>query len=269
MLGVASLAMLATTLAGCAGARLHYGRHSVGSEIESRTCYTLGPAPRPCEASIPPGMDWDDGLLEDEAVAIALWNNAAYQELLAELGLTRADVIEAAQLTNPSFSTMFPVGVKQLEFALTVPLEALWLRPLRLAAAQRRSQETANRLVQDGLDLIRDVRVAYADLVLAQDLLQIAVEGAELRGRIARLADARVRAGSASGLDASTSRIDHMVEAQRAAQLEHEVELARQRLRRLLGMRFTEIALELVPPTIPDPAFDLDALVGMLLDEGN
>jgi len=264
-LGVASLAMLATTLAGCAGTRLHYGRHSVGSDIESRTCYALGPAPRPCEACIPPGVDWDDGLLEDEAVAIALWNNAAYQELLAELGLTRADVIEAAQLTNPSFSTMFPVGVKQWEFTLTVPLEALWLRPLRLAAAQRRSQETANRLVQDGLDLIRDVRVAYADLVLAQDLLQIAVEGAELRGRIAGLADARVRAGSASGLDASTSRIDHMVEEQRAAQLEHEVELARQRLRRLLGMEFTEIAMEPVPPTIPDPACDLDALLGEAL----
>jgi len=265
MLRVASLAMLATTLAGCAGARLHHGRHSVGSEIESRTCYTLGPAPNPCEACIPPGVDWDDGLLEDEAVAIALWNNAAYQELLAELGLTRADVIEAAQLTNPSFSTMFPVGVKQLEFTLNVPLEAIWLRPLRLAAAQRRSQETANRLVQDGLDLIRDVRLAYADLLLAQDLRQIAVENAALRGRIAGLADARVRAGSASGLDASTSRIDEMVQRQQAAQLEHEVELARQRLRTLMGMELTEVGLEPAPPTVPDLPYDLDALVGEAL----
>jgi len=261
VLGVASLAMLAAALAGCAGTPLYYGRHAVGSQIESRTAHALVPARNPGAFSIPPGVDGDDGLREDEAVAVALWNNAAYQELLAELGLTRADVIEAAQLTNPTFSTMLPVGVKQLEFALTVPLEAVWLRPCRLAAAQRRSQATANRLVQDGLDLIRDVRLAYADLLLAEDLRQIAGENAKLRGRIAALADARVQAGSASQLDASASRIDEMVERQRAAQWQHEVELARQRLRTWMGVGLSEVGLEPVPPTIPDLPDDVDALV--------
>lgn len=69
--------------------------------------------PRPpsngCDgARIPPGVDWEDGLLANEAATIALWNNAAYPELLVEPGLTRADVIEAAQLTNPYFTTMLP-----------------------------------------------------------------------------------------------------------------------------------------------------------------
>jgi len=261
----ALLAIMAATLAGCAGARMHYGRPLVGSQIESRTSHTLGPAPNPGDPCIPPGVNGDDGLLEDEAVAVALWNNAAYQELLAELGLTRADVIEAAQLTNPTFSTMLPVGVKQLEFALTVPLEAIWLRPCRMAAAQRRSQEMANRLVQDGLDLIRDVRLAYADLLLAEDLRQIAVENVELRGRIAGLADARVQAGSASQLDASASRIDEMVERQQAAQLQHQVELARQRLRTLMGVELGGVGLEPVPTTIPDLPADVNALVGEAL----
>ena len=62
-------------------------------------------------------VDWDDGLSEEEAIAIGLWNNPAYQELLADLQITRADIIQAAQLQNPQVTTMFPLGPKQWEFA--------------------------------------------------------------------------------------------------------------------------------------------------------
>ena len=265
MLRVAFLILVVTMLLGCAGPGLHYGRRCISSDIESRTRYTLGPAARPCDVSIPPGVEWNDGVSEDEAVAIALWNNAAYQELLAELGVARAEIIEAGQLTNPQFATMLPVGVKQLEFVLHVPLEALWLRPRRLAQAELKSQQTAKRLVRDGLDLIRDVRVAHADLLLARDRLRIAREGAALRRRIAGLAEAGVRAGSASGLDAYASRIDHLVQAQQAAQLEHGVELARQELRRLMGTGFLEIAINPVPPVDPDLHWDPDRLVSEAL----
>jgi cobalt-zinc-cadmium efflux system outer membrane protein len=209
-------------------------------------------------------VNGEDGVAEDEAVVIALWNNAAYQELLAKLGVTRAEIIEAAQLSNPRLWSVFPVGVKQLEFTLYVPLEAIWLRPRRLAAARLKSHQTANRLVQDGLDLIRDVRVAYAELTLAQDRLRIAKEGARLNGRIAELALARVRAGSASELDASTARIDQLREQQKAAALEHEVELARQQLRYLLGIESSEIRVD----PIESPAMGLLADdVEMLVDE--
>ncbi len=262
VLRATSLILCVTTLLGCAGTRSHYGRRCVSGDLESRTCHALGPAPGPCQVCIPPGVSCEDGVSEDEAVVIALWNNAAYQELLAELGVTRAEIIEAAQLTNPRLWSVFPVGVKQLEFTLYVPLEAIWLRPRRLAAANLRSHETANRLVQDGLDLIRDVRVAYAELTLAQDRLRIAKEGARLNGRIAELALARVRAGSASELDASTARIDQLREMQKAAAMEHEVELARQHLRHLLGIDSSEIRVDPIQsPAMGELADDVEALV--------
>ena len=262
LLGAASLILLATTLLGCVGTPSHYGRRCVSCDLESRTCHALGPAPGPCEVCLPPGLDCEDGVSEDEAVVIALWNNAAYQELLAELGITEAEIIEAAQLTNPRLWSVFPVGVKQLEFSLYVPLEAFWLRPRRLAAAKLESHETANQLVQDGLDLIRDVRVAYADLTLAQDRLRIAKEGARLNGRIAELALARVKAGSASELDASTARIDQLREQQKAAAMEHEVELARQHLRYLLGIDSSEIRIDPIEsPAMGELVDDVERLV--------
>jgi cobalt-zinc-cadmium efflux system outer membrane protein len=130
-------------------------------------------------------IDWKDGLSEEEATAVGLWNNPAYQELLADLQITQADIIQAAQLQNPQVITMLPIGVKQWEFALMVPLDVLWLRPIRVSAAELESHRVAERLVQDGLDVVRDVRVAYIDWQLAVQKAQLADQGAKLRSEIA------------------------------------------------------------------------------------
>lgn len=257
------LSVALAVLVGCAGPGWYSGRACVDSEIESRTSHSLGPATDGCETCYPCGVDFEDGISEDEAIATALWNNASYQELLADVGLSRADVMEAHQLTNPHFSTAFPVGVKQLEFTLYLPLEAFWLRPRRLAAAQRSSQQTASRLVQDGLDLIRDVRVAYSDLALAEDRRRIAEKSVELSGRIAELAEARLRAGSASELDVTAARIDSLLQQQQWVRRLHEVDLARQRLRLLLGTPLTEIELD---RSTPPPMFELECEVDELVD---
>jgi len=252
---------------GCAAPSWYSGRMRVDSEIQSRTCHKLGPAGGGCETCFPEGVDFEDGISEDEAIAIALWNNASFQELLADLGLSRADVIEARQLANPEFSTAFPVGVKQLEFTLYLPLEAFWLRPRRLAAAQSRSQQTASRLVQDGLDLIRDVRVGYSDLALAEDRRRVAEKSVELSGRIAELAEARLRAGSASELDVTAARIDSLLQQQQAVRRFYEVDLARQRLRLLLGTPLMKIELvSVVPPATLEFECEVDELVDRALE---
>src|SRR4029453_12059526 len=79
--------------------------------------------------AVPPGIRLDDGLTPDEAVALALWNNAAFQVSAGDLGFARADLLEAGVLTNPVFSLLFPVGPKQLEATLRWPVDALWERP--------------------------------------------------------------------------------------------------------------------------------------------
>ncbi|MHB9002373.1 MAG: hypothetical protein ACYC9N_22995, partial [Thermoanaerobaculia bacterium] len=44
-----------------------------------------------------------DELTADEAVAIAMVNNPRFQVTLAELGIARADLIEASTISNPVF----------------------------------------------------------------------------------------------------------------------------------------------------------------------
>lgn len=228
--------------------------------------HEFGPENSSCDVAIPEMVAWEDGLSEDEAIVVGLWNNPAYQELLADLEITRAELIEAHQLANPDVSTMFPVGVKQWEFALLLPLDVLVLRPHREAAAQLESNRVAERLVQDGLDTIRDVRVAYADMVLAEGLRRLAQEGSGLRRHIAEIAEARLRAGAVAELDVSAIRLEALFGDEAVVRATREFELAREQLRYVLGVQLAEVDVQPVGlAEAPALEFDVGDLVGEAL----
>src|SRR5262245_50681307 len=103
---------------------------------------------------LPPDVNLTDGLTQEEAVAIALWNSPSFQATLADLGIARADLAEAGLLRNPIFSLLFPLGPKQLEFTLQYPFDALIQRPKRVAAARLNARAIGERLVWDALALV-------------------------------------------------------------------------------------------------------------------
>lgn len=242
-----------------------YGRGTVeGSIIERTGCgHGFGSA---CEtAGLPPGADLEDGLGEDEAILIALWRNAAFQEVLVDLDLTRADLLQARLLPNPELWYLNPVGVKQLEYALEFPLEILWLRPLRIRSARLENERTCERLVQSGLNLMRDVRQAYADLLLAQGRLAVAEESVRLRQQVADMAAARLKAGDAGPPEAAAARIDFLQAQQDRLRVRQDVTLADQRLRNLLGLP-QDCTLLTVHDLLPEPGDDLPAAPYLALE---
>ncbi|MEQ1897382.1 MAG: TolC family protein [Vicinamibacterales bacterium] len=198
-------------------------------------------------SGIPPGVSLADGLTADEAVALALWNNAAFQVSVSELGFARADLLDAGLLTNPVLSLLLPLGPKQFEATLRWPVEVLWERPRRIASARRAADVTAQRLVQSGLDLVLAVRTAYADLRLATERQRLTGDRAAVLGRTETLMAARVVAGDIAAIDARPTQVDAAsarLEIERVAQ---DVTVARTRLRLLAGL------------TEDGPAFDLAA----------
>ncbi len=248
---------LAAILVGCA-TPAPSSRCRISGELFSRSGYDLGPSRCVGESVYADWVDWSDGLSEEEAMVIGLWNHPGYQELLADLGIAQADVIQAAQLQNPQVTTMLPLGPKQWEFALQLPVDMLWLQPIRVAAAELESHRVAERLVQDGLNVIRDARVAYIDWQLAMEQLRVAEEGAELRGEIARIAEARLAAGDISTLDVAPIRLDARTAAGEAVRAAHAVELASERLRYALGLQLSDQQLRLAPLTALPPAISLE-----------
>lgn len=234
----------------------------VSANLQQRTGFALGVSPRPGEVLFPNGTTLKDGLVEEEAVILALWNNALFQELLTELGIARGDLVQAGLLPNPEFVYFWGVPEKPFKYAFDFPIEAFWLRPIRIGAAARESGRVCHRLAQAGLDLIRDTRQAYADLILARERLVVFDDQVELRGKIAKLAQARYEAGDISGQEAATAKIDSLAAVQDRTRFEYDVSLAEQRLRFLMGLG--DDCTPLLPiPTAPLPICppDSDGLV--------
>lgn len=262
-IGVAliGVALIAATI-GCV-APSPSSRCAVSSGLQVRSGHGLGPAKSAGELAFEEWVEWTDGLSEEEAIVIGLWNNPAYQELLADLQIAQADVVQAAQLRNPQVNTMFPVGPKQWELALQLPLDMLWVRPIRVSATELESHRVAERLVQDGLNVVRDVRLAYIDWQLAVQQARLMQEDVALRNEISRIAEARLAAGDLAELDVAAIRLDTQISRGNAIRATHTVELARERLRNLLGLQLTDHVLELAEPTsLPQPTdLDVDQLV--------
>lgn len=206
------------------------------TELEQRTGH--GPAPRGAtQFTLPTGVSLADGLSEDDAVAIALWNNAQLHADLAVLGLARADLLEAGLLRNPLLQIVLPIGpYRQFESLLNFPFEVFWQRRKRVAAATEELQRIAVSLEQNALNLIRDVRLAYTDWLLAQARARLATEAVEVRTQTVRLTNVRLRVGDVSEIEATAARLDESLAAEQAGRAQREVKTARDRLGLLIGM---------------------------------
>ncbi len=194
---------------------------------------------------------------EAEAARLALLNNAAFLELAEDIGISRAQLVQAKQFPNPTLSVLFPLGSKQLEFASKFPLEALWLRPRRVAAAEFDLQKAEKTIIQSGTDLVRAVKLACADLRLAERQSTLANESADLHAKIAELAEARLRAGDVGALESQSARTDALRIRAEADTLPASIHVAREKLRALLGFASTPATITLkgapaLPSNLPD-----------------
>jgi cobalt-zinc-cadmium efflux system outer membrane protein len=185
---------------------------------------------------VPDTVNLADGLSEGEAVQLALCNNAAFQELLTDLGLAHADLVQAGLLPNPEALYVVQTGVKPYKWLFDYPVEAIWLRPRRVAAAAAEWERARERLVQAGLDLARDTRLAYADWALARERVRITDENRRLRERLTELTGDRLARGDATPLEVSTARIDSLRARQEATRAANDLPIFEERLRNLIGL---------------------------------
>lgn len=231
-----------SALAACGGSS-PYDASWVSKEVGARAGHDVplraAPGSRdagPFIPSLPGAVSSAEALSEDDAVAVALWNSAQYRADLAQLGLSRADLADAAAVPNPNLSFLFPVGTRQLELSAQYPLAALLQRPWRVASAKLEVERTARALVQSGLDTVRDVRIAWAELEAADQRRTLRVQVAELTNKTAELAASRLAAGDVSALEAELVRAESLAANDFAARAAREKSIAMTRLRQLLGL---------------------------------
>ena len=223
---------MAALAAGCASSGSFPDKKTVDTALRERINQGIRVAD---EVALPAGVNPDDGLTPDEAVALALWHNPDFLVTLDDLGFARADLIEARQLRNPILSLLFPWGPKQFEATLQLPIDAIWQRPRRVKAATLDADMVATRLMSDGLGMMAQARTAYLDASAAEARLRLARETAELWGRLRSVADARLREGDISEFEARSVRSEASMADAFARGAEGDRELARVQLDTVLG----------------------------------
>src|SRR5262245_45023070 len=114
--GYGSAVLLCALLAGCSSIPCGCDRECVSADLATRTAAQLGPPPTCGQFVLPNGASVDDGLDEDEAVLIVLWNNAAFQEQLTDIGVAHGDLVQAGLLPNPEVVYFFPVTHKPYKY---------------------------------------------------------------------------------------------------------------------------------------------------------
>jgi outer membrane protein, heavy metal efflux system len=244
--------LLAATIAiGCASRRAPITATAEG--ILARTGRAVPTGESAPSSPLPPDISLSRPLSADDAVAVALWNNAQLRADLATIGLAEADVIDAGLLRNPRLDLLVPIGVKPFESLLSLPVEILWQRPRRIAASQAALDQIAQSLIQNGLNAARDARWAHADAVQALERVSVAREAAALRERIATLATARLQAGDISELETISARTEAGSARELLSRAQHDQQIALERLRFVLGLA-TERAAISVSPSPADAA---------------
>ncbi len=247
-----SLAVALLLLVGCKTPRTSCDPHFVSHQLQSRTGIAPEMVKPGCEV-IPAGVSLTDGLSEDEAVQTALANNSAFQATLAQLGMAGGDVVQANLIANPQLLIYFPTGIKEGQYTLFSPIESYLLRPTRVKIANREYRRVGEQLVQNGLNLARDVRLAYADYAVASQQASLAQEALELRSRIAQLTDRRLDRGDISELESTTADVDKLNASAAASFQQYTVSIAEAKLISLIGLPMLNAPLVPLPLQIPDP----------------
>ncbi len=151
-----------------------------------------------------------DGITAADAVEICLLNNAALQAMFMDIGMARADVVQAGLFSNPfvGISARFPDGggLANLEASISQNIAELWQIPVRKRAAERSLDVAILDLARKAVALAADAKVAYFTAAGADEQSRIAQENRDIAANLLQLALTRQEAGAANELDVNLSR---------------------------------------------------------------
>jgi outer membrane protein, heavy metal efflux system len=195
-----------------------------------------------------------DELTADEAVAVAMMNSPRLQIALADLGIARADLIEATTIRNPvlEFEVRYPgEPYRPFEVRIAQSLVELIHLPRRRALGRAAFDAAQMRVSSEVLRFAGDVRSAYFDLLAAVQnvaLSRTAVAASQLAADIAVRQHA---AGNITDLDLENEQAIYEQAKLDLARAERQALVGREVLIRAMGLRDADASWQL-PSSFPD-----------------
>lgn len=177
-------------------------------------------------------------LAMDDAVQVALLNNAGLQASYAELGVSEADLVQAGRLPNPGFSFSRTRWSDNLGITRTFSANVLAILTLPLATRieRRRFEQTRLETADAMLKVAADARRAYVSAVAAEQSAKYAEQVKDSASAAAELAHRMQQAGNASRLDYAREQAFYADATTQLAKARQHAFAAREKLTRVMGV---------------------------------
>ncbi len=192
-------------------------------------------------------------LAMDDAVQVALLNNAGLQASYAELGVSEADLVQAGRLPNPGFSFSRTRWSDNLGITRTFSANVLAILTLPLATRieRRRFEQTRLETADAMLKVAANARRAYVSAVAAEQSMKYAEQVKDSASAGAELAHRMQQAGNASRLDYAREQAFYADATTQFAKARQHAFAAREKLTRVMGVWGAATQYSL-PDRLPD-----------------
>lgn len=213
-------------------------------------------------------------LTAENAVQIALVNNPRLQTLFEEIGIAKADLVQAGLLRNPRFGGFWrfpdqpPSGLNS-EYSIAADFLDLIVLPLRKKIAARNLEATKLRVTDEVLRLAAEVKSAFYTVQAREQLvkrLQIIVEVNEAA---ADVATRQHEAGNITDLEFADQKAIYAQSRVTLAETQKESRADRERLNRFLGFWGNETAWRVAGelPPLPEKEIPFEKLESLAISQ--
>jgi cobalt-zinc-cadmium efflux system outer membrane protein len=261
---------IASLVAGCTSPDPTSAIDEMGKTVTARTGSTLRWSQTPEQSK--EVRDAIAALLQtnltaEGAVQIALWNNPALRAELEEIGISQAEVAQAGLLRNPTFgaSVRFPdrpPSAANMEYSVVGDFLDVLMLPVRKRVAAFAVDQAKLRVTHEVLTLAADIQEAFYTLQAHQQLLRRLELIVELNEASAEFSRRLHQAGNITDLEYANQQAVYAQSRASAARAKADIQAARQRMNRLLGLwgKNTEWKVADQLPEVPAQELPLENL---------
>jgi cobalt-zinc-cadmium efflux system outer membrane protein len=257
----ASLAALLLASA-CVSVPRDAGVNDVRQSVSERTGQSVEWAAQPSAADDPRIRELlRDELTADRAVAVAMANSPRLQATLAELGIARAELLEASVVRNPLFEAeiRFPRDpFRPYELRVAQTLVDLIQLPRRRAIGRAVFDAARVRVTSEVVRFAADVRARHAELLAASQRVAQSRMNLEAAKAAAELAQRQHDVQNITDLDLENEQAQYEQAKLELAREEQRLIVTREALLRAIGLRDASIEWRLPAAFPPLPDADQD-----------
>ncbi len=210
----------------------------------------------------------------DSALKVGLMNNPMLQGIYQELGIVKADLLQATLFKNPRFEGHARVpqdgGNTNVELVFAQDVMSVLLMPLHRRVASAEFEEAKLRTSDAVISLIAEIKTAFYDLLAAEQIKALRKSISEASGASVELSERLFAAGNINTIELGTQKSVHEQAVIDLMHSEYAAKIAREPLNRLMGLRgeLTDVwQITRILPELPKSDPELKSLEELALKE--